>query len=36
MLLLHSKFSYEANATGTVQIRIKTKKLWIYKVSSVG
>jgi hypothetical protein len=27
---------YEANATGTGQIRIKTKKLWISKVLSVG
>jgi hypothetical protein len=36
VLLLHSKYLYEGNATGTVQIEIKMKKLWIYKVSSVG
>jgi hypothetical protein len=31
MLLLRSKYLYEANATGTGQIEIKTEKLWIYK-----
>jgi hypothetical protein len=36
MLLLHSKYSYEANATGTGQIGIKTNKLWINKVLSAG
>jgi hypothetical protein len=35
MLLLHSKYLYETNATGTGQIGIKTKKIWIYKVLSV-
>jgi hypothetical protein len=36
MLLLRSKYLYETNTTGTSEIRIKTKKLWIYKVLSVG
>jgi hypothetical protein len=31
MFLLRSKYLYEANTTGTGQIGIKTKKLWIYK-----
>jgi hypothetical protein len=31
MLLLRSKYLYEANATGMGQIKIKTKKLWISK-----
>jgi hypothetical protein len=30
-LLLHSKYSYEANTTGTVQFRIKMRKLQISK-----
>jgi hypothetical protein len=29
MLLLHSKYSYGANATGTDQIRIQTEELRI-------
>jgi hypothetical protein len=29
MLLLHSKYSYEANATGTDQIGIQTEELQI-------
>jgi hypothetical protein len=36
MLLLDKKYSYEANATWTDQIGIKTKKLWIFEVLSVG
>jgi hypothetical protein len=36
MLLLCSKYLYEANATWTDQIGIKTKKLWISEVLSVG
>ena len=32
MLLLHSKYSYEANATGTVQFGVKMEKLWISEV----
>jgi hypothetical protein len=32
MLLLHSKYSYEANATRTVQFRVKTDELWISEV----
>jgi hypothetical protein len=36
MLLLRSKYLYETNATGMSQIGIKTNKLWIYKVLSVG
>jgi hypothetical protein len=31
MLLLHSRYSYEANATGTGQFGVQTKKLWISK-----
>jgi hypothetical protein len=31
MLLLHSKYSYEANATGMTQIRVKMGKLQISK-----
>jgi hypothetical protein len=31
MLLLHSKYSYEANAIGTVQFGVKMGKLWISK-----
>jgi hypothetical protein len=33
---MRSKYLYETNATETSQIEIKTKKLWIYKVLSVG
>jgi hypothetical protein len=29
MLLLHSKYLYETNATGTSQFGIKMEKLWI-------
>jgi hypothetical protein len=29
MLLLHSKYLYETNATETSQIGIKTRELWI-------
>jgi hypothetical protein len=36
MLLLRSKYLCEANATGTGQNGIKTKKLWISEVLSVG
>jgi hypothetical protein len=36
MLLLRSKYLYEANTTGMGQIGIKTKKLWIFEVLSVG
>jgi hypothetical protein len=36
MLLLRSKYLYEANATGTDQFRIKTEELWISEVLSVG
>jgi hypothetical protein len=36
MLLLRSKYLYEANATWTDQIGIKTKKLWFFEVLSVG
>jgi hypothetical protein len=36
MLLLHSKYLYEANTTGMGQIGIKTKELWISEVLSVG
>jgi hypothetical protein len=32
MLLLRSKYLYEVNTTGTGQIGIKTKKLWISEV----
>jgi hypothetical protein len=28
MLLLHSKYLYDTNATGTSQFGIKTKELW--------
>jgi hypothetical protein len=31
MLLLHSIYSYEANATGMGQFGVQTKKLWISK-----
>jgi hypothetical protein len=36
MLLLHCKYLYEANATGTCQFGVKTEKLWISEVLSVG
>jgi hypothetical protein len=36
MLLLCSIYVYEANTTGTGQIGIKTKELWISEVLSVG
>jgi hypothetical protein len=36
MLLLQSKYSYEANMTWTDQIGIRTKKLWISEILSVG
>jgi hypothetical protein len=36
MLLLYSKCLYEANVTWTDQIGIRTKKLWIFGVLSVG
>jgi hypothetical protein len=35
MLLLCRQYFYEANTTGTGQIGIKTKKLWISEVLSV-
>ena len=31
MLLLHSKYSYEANTTGTGQFGVKMGKLWIFE-----
>jgi hypothetical protein len=31
MLLLRSKYLYEANTIWTDQIEVKMKKLWIYK-----
>jgi hypothetical protein len=36
MLLLRIKYWYEINATGTSQIGIKMKKLWIYEILGVG
>jgi hypothetical protein len=36
MLLLRSKYLYEANATETSPFEIKTEQLWIYEVLSVG
>jgi hypothetical protein len=36
MLLLYSKYSYEANVTWMDQIGIKTNKLWISEVLSAG
>ena len=35
MLLLRSKYLYEANTIWMDQIEVKMKKLWIYKVLSV-
>jgi hypothetical protein len=36
MLLLRSKYLYEANATKMSQFEIKTEELWISEVLSVG
>jgi hypothetical protein len=36
MLLMCSKYLYEANATGTSQLGIKMEELWISEVLSVG
>jgi hypothetical protein len=36
MLLLRSKYLYEANTTGTSQFGNKTEELWISEVLSVG
>jgi hypothetical protein len=36
MLLVCSKYLYEANATGTNQFGIKMEELWISEVLSVG
>jgi hypothetical protein len=36
MLLLRSKYSYKTNTTRTNQIGVKTEKLWISKVLSIG